>query len=233
MISNDYPRMLQEKRMTLIMSLPVNDPDMCRAAFDAGADVVKCHVNLTHRASGNSFGTLSEMRPVLAEMLKERRGPMGIVLGNDPEKVEQDLEAALTLPFSFYSLYAHHVPPCLPGRGPALMAACDATYTMEEIEAMPGCGADILEASIVPGSEYGTRLTMRDLLRYSAIVRRVNVPVVVPTQRKILPEDVPALSRTGIRGLMIGAIVTGRDTDSVVRAIRAFRKAIDDLDSRD
>ena len=229
MVRNDYTHMLEEKPMTLIMSLPANDPAMCRAAFAAGADVVKCHVNLTHRASGNSFGSLREMRDVLLEMLSDRKGPMGIVPGNDPEKVGQDLEELLTLPFSFYSLYAHHVPPCLPGRGPALMAACDGTYSMEEIERMEACGADVLEASIVPGAEYGTRLTMRDLVHYTTIVRHVSIPVVVPTQRRILPEDVPALAKTGIRGLMIGAIVTGRETESVARTVGAFRAAIDAL----
>ncbi len=83
--------------------------------------------------------------------------------------------------------------------------------------------------SIVPGAEYGTRLSLRDLLRYSAIARRVDIPVVVPSQRVILPEDVPALVRCGVKGLMIGAVVTGRDKDSICRAIRAFRAAIQEV----
>ena len=57
---NEYLRMLSEKRLTLIMSLPYNDPALCRAAFEAGADVVKVHINVEHRASGTHFGRLAE-----------------------------------------------------------------------------------------------------------------------------------------------------------------------------
>ena len=53
-------QVLAERKMTLIMSMPVNEPEVMQAALDAGADVVKVHVNLLHRASGNSFGTLEE-----------------------------------------------------------------------------------------------------------------------------------------------------------------------------
>ena len=226
---NDFLRLLHENRLTLIMSLPVNDPALCAAAFEAGADVVKVHINVAHRASGTRFGSLQETYPALKEMLDHRAGPMGLVLGASPEAVLSDLDAAGSLSFSFYSLYAHHVPARLLSCPVPLMAACDSTYTPDEIAEMPRCGAKILEASIVPGGEYGSPLTMRDLLHYSALVRCTGLPVVVPTQRRITPEDVPALIRTGIRGLMIGAVVTGRDRDSICRAIRAFKTAIQEV----
>ena len=222
-------RLFHEKKMVLIMSLPANSPEMCAAAFEAGADVVKCHVNLHHHASGGLFGSLDASWDVLETMLSSRKGPMGLVLGADVNDVERDMEKAMKLPFSFYSLYAHHVPPCLSTGPVPIMAAADSTYTLEEIRRMPACGASILEASIVPGDEYGTRLSMRDLLKYRMICENVDVPVVVPTQRRILPSDVPSLHACGISGLMIGAIVTGRETRSVVEAVHAFRNAIDAL----
>ena len=223
---NDYLRLLSENKLTLIMSLPKNDPALCEAAFEAGADVVKVHINVEHRASGTHFGRLSEELPALRDMLDNRRGPMGLVPGGTLDAAQLDLDAVGTLPFSFYSLYAHNTPAALLTGHVPVMAACDSTYSLEEAAEMARCGAQILEASIVPGTEYGTRLTMRDLLRYSAIVRRAGIPVVVPTQRFIAPEDVPALIRTGVKGLMIGAVVTGRDRDGIQRAIRAFKAAI-------
>ncbi len=226
---NDYLSMLHEKKLTLIMSLPENNPEMCRAAFEAGADVVKCHVNLSHRASGNQFGTFSQSREVLWQMLGDRKGPMGIVPGADPDIVEKDMEEILKMPFSFVSVYGHHAPPALMESQIPVMAAADASYSLEEIRALELCGAGVIEASIVPGSEYGTRLTLRDLARYRAIADAVTVPVVVPTQRRILPGDVPVLARTGVRGIMIGAIVTGKEVQSVEETVRAFRRAIDAL----
>ena len=69
---------------------------------------------------------------------------------------------------------------------------------------------------------------MRDLLKYQAITRLVDVPVVVPTQRVILPEEVKQLVRAGVRGIMIGAVVTGKTEQGIAEAVRAFRRAIDE-----
>ncbi len=225
----DYLSLFSEKKLTLIMSLPRNDPDWCRAAFEAGADAVKVHINAAHRASGTVFGSLAEERPALDAMLKQRTGPMGLVLGGSLEQAAMDAQAVLDLPFSFHSVYAHHMPAWLLGSGVPLMAACDGTYSLDEIRRMPAMGCDVLEASVIPGGEYGQALSMRDLLRYNAIAGAVSVPVVVPTQRAIRPDEVEALIRSGVKGLMIGAVVTGKEQASISRAVAAFRKAIDEV----
>ena len=61
------------------------------------------------------------------------------------------------------------------------------------------------------------------------ISQAVSVPVVVPTQRAILPEEVGALIQAGVKGLMIGAVVTGKEEASIAKAVAAFRKAIDEV----
>lgn len=220
---------LETNKMTLIMSMPVNDPEVMRAALDAGADVVKVHVNLMHRASGNSFGTLAENEKVLHQMLDMTNLPMGVVLGADADTVRGEIHALKDFDFSFLSLYGHHAPVCAAMLPQELMAACDGTYTMDEVRAFAQCGAKVLEASIMPGSEYGMPLSFRDLCRYRALVNETQLPVVVPTQRKVLPDDVRALYNAGVKGLMVGAVVTGESADSVYRAVSAFRQAIDAL----
>ena len=50
----------QKRSMLLIASLPRNDPELARAAFDAGVDVAKIHINVHHHASNTHFGTLDE-----------------------------------------------------------------------------------------------------------------------------------------------------------------------------
>lgn len=222
-----YLEMLSENRMTLIMSLPKNDPDLCMAAFAAGADIVKVHINIDHRASGTHFGRLDEEMPALKAMLSAAAGPVGIVPGNSPENVMLDLHALNQMPFAFYSAYAHHAPAALMRSGKPVMAACDNTYTDMEIADMGRCGAAVIEASVVPGSEYGRPITMRDLMRYMHIASLTTLPVVVPTQTCIRPEDVPQLIACGVRGLMIGAIVTGTTKASISDTVRAFRAAID------
>ncbi len=228
---NDYLKLLARPGLTLIMSLPKNDPALCRAAFEEGADVVKVHINVQHRASGTHFGALSEERSALEEMLSHKTGPMGIVPGGSVEAVESDLAALEQMPFSFYSVYAHHIPGCAFDSAKPLMCACDYSYSAEEIALFPALGASVVEASVVQGAEYGTRLNMRDLIKYAAIARSVSVPVVVPTQRAIKPEEAHLLARAGVKGLMIGAMVTGREKGTILPAIRAFRKAIDEVNA--
>lgn len=226
---NDFLRLFETRRMPLIMSLPRNDASLCALAFDAGADAVKVHMNLSHKASGNGFGSLEDESDNLLKILRAARGPVGLVPGADPVLISRDAPSAQEMGFSFFSFYAHHLPASALGMKPALMAACSADYTAEEIRIMPDFGAQILEASVIPHTEYGQRLTMRDLLRYRLIAQASPVPVVVPTQRAILPEDVPYLAQTGIRALMIGAIVTGNDAESIRKAIVQYRCAIDAL----
>jgi hypothetical protein len=226
---NAFVKTLVSNRMTLIMSLPANDPALCSAAFDCGADVVKVHANLLHRASGRSFGSIAENEVVYREMLRLAKGPMGLVPGANAHDIQRDMEAACALDFSFFSLYAHHTPAVFARRGQALMAACDTTYTLSEIEGFALVGADVLEASIIPGDEYGQPLTFRDMLHYRLICRSTPLPVVVPTQRMIRPQDVPALADVGVKAVMIGAVVTGTDLENISRTVTNFRNAIEKL----
>ena len=226
---NEYLSMLSEKKLTLIMSLPHNDPRLCRAAFENGADAVKVHINVDHRASGTHFGRLAEERPALEEMLAHRTGPMGLVLGGSLEGVALDAAEAEELPFAFHSVYSHHLPARFLRSKAALMAACDYTYSMDLISAMPALGAEVCEASVIPGTEYGQPLSLKDLLLYRSIADALPIPVVVPTQRAIRPEEAGALIRCGVKGLMIGAVVTGKTEQSIASAVAAFRKAIDEV----
>ena len=222
-----FADMLANHRLSLIMSLPANDPALFRAAFEEGADVVKVHINLEHRASGTHFGSLDQERDVLEEMLALARGPVGLVPGAAVETAARDLPLAAEMGFDFFSIYAHHMPVGVAAPDREWMIACDGTYSLDEVKAMEAIGANVVEASIVPGTGYGCPLCARDLLRYHALTSATKLPVVVPTQRFIRPQEVQALAQTGVKGLMIGSVVTGRTEESIRQAVNAFRNAID------
>ena len=76
---------------------------------------------------------------------------------------------------------------------------------------------------------YGQRLTAKELLEYAAIAEASNLPVVVPTQRAILPCEVSQLSQIGVSGIMIGAVVTGKEMETIKKSVLEFRNAIDKL----
>lgn len=227
----EYLSLLARRRPALIASLPGNRLDLTKAAAECGADVIKVHMNVDHRASGLHFGPFEEERPRLEAILDAAGGrPCGIVAGSRVEDVERDVGKAHALGFSFVSLYLSAMPlSVLAMPGLVKMAAIDCGYTMEQVRFLPQVGADVLEASIMRPETYGQRLSAAELLQYAAICHASRLPVVVPTQRAIQPCEVRQLAGCGVRGVMIGAVVTGSEEDGFRRNVAAFRNEIDKL----
>lgn len=227
----DYLSVLNQKKPALIMSLPGNRAELARIAVEAGADVIKVHMNVQHRASGLHFGTFAEEKENLAQ-IREIAGnrPCGIVAGNSVEDVERDCRRAAQLGYSFVSLYASATPlSVLAYPDMKKMIALAPGYTLEDVRRLSEIGADVLEASVMEPQTYGQRLTAKELLEYASITANSKLPVVIPTQRAIRPEEVKQLASVGIAGIMIGAVVTGKEPDCIKRSISEFRNAIDRL----
>lgn len=222
---------LEKNKLTLIVSLPENRLDLARAAIDAGVDVIKLHVNVHHRASGNSFAPVHTYEEVFRNIREEFSGPLGIVPGGAFEDIKQsELDQLLQLGFNFYSIYAHHKPGWMVQlEGIEKTFAITHEYPFSLLGKVKHLGVSALEASIIPGEEYGTPLTFKDILAYSALVQNVDVPVMVPSQRKIAPSDIPLLYHAGVKAVMLGAVVIGKTEESIKGAISAFRETIDSL----
>jgi hypothetical protein len=222
--------LLNQSKLTLLYSLPRNDPKLAEAALAGGADVIKVHINVAHRASGTKFGTLEEERAALEEILRLAGDrPVGIVPKGEGIVTAEDLLPLKAMGFSFSSAYAHHyAPEVLSFEGMEIMAAPDYTYAVEELAYWNAWGVDILEASVIEPRGYGEPLSLRDVSRYARLAE-LGMPVVVPTQRKISPENVPALVQAGVKGLMLGAVVTGKEQEQVRGIIAEFREAVDAL----
>jgi hypothetical protein len=217
---------IREQPFSLIASLPANDPALARAAWDQGADAVKVHINVGHRASGVRFGSFAEEAASLGRILAEARGPVGIVLGGDPESAGRDLGRVIAEGFDFVSIYAHHAPASLLGAGIDRMLAAEYSYDLEEARAL-GALADIFEASIVPPESYGEPLLVRDLARYRRLAGVLEIPLVAPTQKRIVPADVAPLRRAGVRALMIGAVSAGKSPGEFGAKTGEFKKAVE------
>ena len=87
----------------------------------------------------------------------------------------------------------------------------------------------MLELSIIDKEEYGTRLNARDLSKYQTIASLSDIPCVVPSQKFMQSKDVPLLYQTGVKAVMLGAVVFGKDASNLESALKAFRKEIDQL----
>lgn len=225
-MNKNYVEMLRKGKLTLIASLPQNDPELARYAWENGADVVKVHINVEHRASKTIFRSFRAEYENLKEILMDAKGPVGIVLGGDLESAERDFPYVLDAGFDFMSQYIHHTPASvISSERITKMLAPDYSYSIDEICQISKL-SDVLEASVMHPEAYGTRLNGRDLLYYSLIAANTDIPVVVPTQKNILPEELGILQSTGVKGIMIGAIVTGKEKETVSKAVYSYKDKI-------
>ncbi|MFD0676543.1 MULTISPECIES: hypothetical protein [unclassified Paenibacillus] len=226
---NRLRQALHEPKLQLFVSLPSNDLNLAKAALQEGADGLKVHINVDHRASGNSFGPLSEYAETFRSIRSQFNGPLGIVPGGSLESINpQEIEQLGDLDVDFFSIYAWHMPAFLL-HAPKLAAtfAIDNQFDTRLLEAAKAFPIEALEASVIPSSEYGTPLNFADLLRYRWLAQTANLPVIVPSQRKLVAADVPALKDSGVKALLLGAVVVGKSADEIQRAVHDFRNAID------
>jgi hypothetical protein len=223
-------QLLATKPMTLVVSLPENDYDLARLAWENGADAIKVHINVFHNATKGTFGSLNNQLPFLMKLLSNSPVPVGIVIATDPAEAEGVLEEVVSLGFDFVSLYGQHMPLSLCRRRDiANFFAIDDSYALEEVKELINAGlVDILECSITPHDEYGKRISVRDLGRIAAF-SKLSVPTVLPTQRLIYPTDLPYLHQCGVKAVMIGAIVTGSNKSAFGQKVKEFRDVVDQL----
>lgn len=133
--------------------------------------------------------------------------------------------------FDFISLYGHHLPASLAARKDiSKFFAVNNTYSFDEIKSVANSlFIDILEMSICDPETYGDCLSARDLVRYEYISHINDVPTVLPTQHVVVASDIKALYQCGIGAVMLGAISFGKDTETISKTLKEFRKEIDKL----
>ncbi|MDR1575010.1 MAG: hypothetical protein LBS37_03305 [Treponema sp.] len=226
-----FHKLLGENKFTLVVSLPENSIDLAKAAIRGGAQAIKAHVNVWHRASGHTFGAFAENRDFLKELVQTAgEVPVGLVPGAADAFVTADERDEMeTLGIDFFSSYAS----CLPiymmdSVQLSRMAAIDDSYTQNTLDGVNRYPPDVLECSIQPGGSYGQILTYADILRYADIAAKVNIPVLVPSQKRINPGDIHHLFAAGCKAVMIGAVVMGKEPDpnSLERVTAGFAEAI-------
>jgi hypothetical protein len=219
-------------KSALVVSLPRNDGGLARAAVEGGADALKVHIHCYHHASGSQFGPLADERPALEAVLAAAGDrPVGIVAGAEATATPEEVRALRDMGFDFLDLYAHHWPLWMlqePGFGKVV--SIDSTYALHEVQSLVALGMEVLEASVIPHDEYGSRLSLRDIARYRELRAHISVPVLVTTQRALRPCEAAMLtSELGIDGIMIGAVVTGKEAATLRKVTETFRQAIDSV----
>ncbi|MDR1468540.1 MAG: hypothetical protein LBT00_04540 [Spirochaetaceae bacterium] len=229
-----FHKMIAQNKFTLVASLPENNLALAEAALKGGAEAIKVHVNVWHRASGHTFGSFAENRQFLRELVRLCGDtPVGLVPGGGEAFISvEERDEIEALGIDFFSAYAAHLPNyMMDSKSLSRMAAIDSNFSQNTLDGINRYPPDVLECSIQPGEAYNEKLRYADILSYAGIAARVKIPVLIPTQKWMSPGEVPHLFTVGCKALMIGAVVMGKDpcAAEVEKTCAAFRGAIRDL----
>lgn len=219
----------KERPTLLIASLPRNDPALAHAALEGGADVIKVHIHLRHRASQTVIGSLAEERPALEEILRLCAGrPTGIVPGAGPSLDAAEVAGLVEMGFSFFSMYLADAPvgALPPSRLVERMLALSHNDAPETAERLDALDLQVCEMSIMAPASYGQPLSYADLAAYAAVRKRTRLPLVAPSQHAIPAEALPELAAIGIEGVMLGSIVCGTTPRTWAETFRRFRQSV-------
>jgi hypothetical protein len=220
---------LSEQSASVFVSLARNDLELARAAVDAGADGLKVHLNVSHRASGNRFGDLDEEGETI-EAIGKLDIPLGVVPGQDLETVRETVPKLADYPVDFVDSYGDHCPPEIQSlTDRTVWVASGDEYGRTETLTLDDTGVDVVELSVQPKSRYGESMTMRDLAQYVDLVDAIDSPVVIPSQLALTPTDAVALAERGVTNFLLGSVVTDDTPDSVHETVDSFVTALADV----
>ena len=107
-----FKNLIEENKFSLVVSLPSNDLALAKAALEGGAQAVKVHCNVWHRASGHTFGSYAENREFLRQLIQLCGDvPVGLVPGGADAFVTPEERCELEqMGLGFFSSYSHHLP---------------------------------------------------------------------------------------------------------------------------
>lgn len=212
-------RALRDGEFPVIVSLARHDLDLARAAIEAGAFAIKIHLNAYHRATGTTFGSFAEERP-FCEELATLGVPLLVMAGQERVPRPQEMDALANLGFEGFNIYVSDMQPHLLQSKLRPIPALGEASTDEDLQMILAIPGAMMEASVVSFADYGNPLNETDLARFRAIARKAGIPVIAPSQKRFVPDDMKRLRDAGVAAPLLGVIVTGTTPESMRAAVK-------------
>ncbi|MDI6730964.1 MAG: hypothetical protein QME05_00080 [Candidatus Margulisbacteria bacterium] len=216
--------LINNNKLTLIVSLPENDLEMAEAAFAAGADALQLLLNM------REFNTIDQERKTIINILKIVEAPIGISIGSHKDLHKKELNEIEKLGFDYINIGVEHLSPdLLKSKKLARVLSLNSRYTLDELIELTHNSFQAVDAAIIPTADPETDLVVGDLQSYISIILSANLPVIIPTQRHIRPSEVSIIADTGAKGLLLTKTVLGTTAKHVADAVCKFKTAIDEM----
>lgn len=215
--------------LVLIVSLARNDGTLAEAAIRGGADALIGHLNQDLPEAEMTFGSLDAERDGLQSIASAAgQTPWGIRLGAQGNTPTEDITGAIGLGVDFAAASAAVAPASLLlTKGVGKIISIDRELDLFLIRTIGELQVDAVEVSLLDASKEPEMLTVLDVMKYRKIADTISQSVIVNTQGRIKPEDVPALREAGVHGLLLEVGTAGTDLQAIEENTRAFRQAID------
>lgn len=221
-----FHEQLMTGKKLLVVSLPENTFEYAQKAVESGADGVKLHINVQHRATKKVHSDWKEVREVVRAIHTKLDCYIGIVPGAELMATRDELDDMKCSGVSFLDVYVDYAPLYLLESDLFKVLALNHTYHLQTVEDLTSVGADAVEVSIVKPEQYHKNLTAMDLLNYSQILKRTQLPAFVPTEKMIKTEEIERLFHMGFTGMIIGPVVTGTDMETFGIKVKEYSKVI-------
>ncbi|MBB3594079.1 hypothetical protein FHX08_004482 [Rhizobium sp. BK529] len=212
-------RALRNGEFPVIVSLARHDLELAKAAIEAGAFAIKVHLNAYHRATGTTFGSFTEERPFFEE-LATLGVPLLVMAGQENVPSPQEMDALADLGFEGFNLYFSDMQPHLLQSKLRPIPALGEASTDDDLRRILAIPGAMMEASVASFADYGKLLDETDLSRYRAIASKAGIPVIAPSQKRFVPDDMTKLRDAGIAAPLLGVIVTGTTPESMRAAVQ-------------
>jgi hypothetical protein len=216
--------LLNKNKLTLLVALPENDPQLAEAAIKGGADALQLQLNI------HDIGNFKSEKRNLSEILKLSSLPVGIMPGAKKHASQKEMQEMIKMGFDFFNMKMENLPSFYSKiKGVSRVLGLGSRFTIDVVLGIGKYGADAVDAAIIPSTESGRDLIVGDLQNYISIAISAGIPVIVPTQRAIRPSEAAIIADTGARGLLLTPVVTGTTAKHIEANVREFRVAVDDL----
>jgi hypothetical protein len=217
--------LLNKNKLSLIVALPKNDPQLAEAAIKGGADALQLQLNI------KDFGDFRSEKAALADILELADVPVGIMPGVKKHASQKEMQEMSKMGFDFFNMKMDNLPSYYPEiKGAHKVLGLGSRFTIDVVLGIGQYAADAIDAAIIPAGEFGRDLIVGDLQNYISIVISAGIPVIVPTQRAVRPSEAAIIADTGAKGLMLTPVVTGTTAKHIESNTREFRVAVDDLE---
>jgi len=223
---------LKKNKFSIILSPFNSDPKLLNILIKNNINIIKFHINITHPVSNYKFKSWEEEKENIINILLENPNiTVGLVPGHIKEELEEINHIELNTYIDFIDIFIDSFTTYYLGIPKSIekVVAINRVLNKEELEVLDFLKISAVEASIIDKSEYGLKLTLKDILNYSKLVNNSPIPILIPTQKLIEPKDIKILYEIGAKGIVLGGISLTTDYENLQKELWEFINEVSKL----